>query len=165
MTIERPMPVDRRQILTGGAALATVVATPQMPAQAATPDPIFAAIEICKELKAQCDARYARVSCLYGEARKAGLRDESELVERNAFVEERLGCHPDSYTDQTADAWWEAIRDLFGIEPTTLPGILALLRFAELVAEDDNDLVEENSTVLVATLAASMETITNRGLA
>jgi hypothetical protein len=59
-----------------------------------------------------------------------------------------------------------AVDELFSIEPTTLLGTLALLRFAEgLVANDDLELVEENSTVLVATLAASVAALASRGVA
>jgi hypothetical protein len=31
------------------------------------------------------------------------------VTDRNAFVEAELGCDPDDYTNETADAWWESV--------------------------------------------------------
>ena len=132
---------------------------------AATPDPIFPAIERCRELEAHSQARYARVSACYRDAKAAGLGDDAELFDRNAYVEAMLGFDPDAYTDETATAWWDAVGDLFEVEPTTLAGILALLRFAEALAEAEQTLVEENSILLVATMAAAVDALSSRGAA
>lgn len=158
-------PVDRRRLITGAAAVVAVIAIPQSAAPAAMPaDPIFAAIEKHTQAKVQSDARYAESSHWYREAERL-IRGKS-LKKRNAFVEAKLGCDPDVYTTETAAARWQAVDEALCTEPTTLAGVLALLRFAEdLIVNDDRDLVEENSAALVTALAASIEALVHRGLA
>ncbi|SDK14073.1 MULTISPECIES: hypothetical protein [Bradyrhizobium] len=132
---------------------AVPTASPAMP----TNDPIFAAIERARQAKAQSDARYARVSKLYKSAAKRGLGEESSLDERNAFVEAKFGCDPDIYTDETAQALWDAVDETFEVVPTTPAGMLALLRFADKLGERESDLVLENAFTLIATLTAAAE--------
>jgi hypothetical protein len=72
-------------------------------------------------------------------------------------LKQGLGRQPDKFTDETADAYWEAVDDLFATEPTTLAGGLAMLRFADqLIADGDQDLVSENVESLVGSLTAAM---------
>jgi hypothetical protein len=91
----------------------------------ATLDPIFEALETAITKKRASNERYAIVRYAYAEAKKRGLGDDSPLVDRNAFVEGVVGQDPDQFTDETADAYWEAVDDLFEVEPTTLLGVLA----------------------------------------
>jgi len=156
-------PVNRRRMMTATAAAVAFIAVTAIPSAAAPADPIFAAIERCRVAEAQSQARYARVRACYRDAKTAGLGDDSELFDRNAYVEAMLGTDPDAYTDETVTAWWNSVGDLFEIEPTTLAGILALLRFAEALAEDDQALVQENSILLVTTLAAAVDALSCRG--
>lgn len=126
--------------------------SPPLPSPANQSDPIFAAIEDCIAKRAQSDARFARVSAAYRKAAKHGLGVESSLEDRNAFVEAEVGQDPDDYTDETSSAWWEATDNLFDIEPTTLAGVVALLRFADDLAERNKDALEDNAVKLVRTL-------------
>ena len=163
------LPVDptRRRFLAqasvaaaGGAALGMTLPLPVSaggPEQ--TSDPIFKAIEECAAKKKISDDRYAQVSRAYRKAKEAGLGDDSSLTSRNAFVEAELGCHPDDYTDETASDWWDSIDELFETEPTTLAGVLALLRHAADLCDTDRTLVEENAVSLIGTLTAAIEQI------
>lgn len=126
--------------------------TPPLPSAARGADPIFAAIDDCILKQAQSDARYARVKAAYGKAAKHGLDDKSSLEDRNAFVQAEIGQDPDEYTDEAASAFWQAADDLFDIEPTTLAGVVALLRFADDLGDKNKDLVEGNAVKLVRTL-------------
>lgn len=130
MTIERPMfpPVDRRRMMTAGAALAALVAIPQMPAQggtqvapAATDDPIW-------------DAMREHVA-----ARKAW----SEAV-RVEFASE--GIVPDEKNDRlqtetsiAADCFLECGRKLLTTMPTSLFGVIAVLRYVNQQVEDGDE--------------------------
>ena len=123
------------------------------------PDPIFKAIDECIEKKKISDARYA-------ESKRAYLRGKEVLgagcsfASLNAFMAAELGCNSDDYTDETASAWWNSMDELFEIEPTTLAGVLALLRHVEsLAAANEEWIVEEHSMVLLSTLAAAIERI------
>ncbi|MCA1546301.1 hypothetical protein I6F36_05720 [Bradyrhizobium sp. BRP19] len=126
--------------------------TPPLPSATRGADPIFAAIDDCVLKQAQSDARYARVTAAYRKAAKHGLDDASSLEDRNAFVQAEVGQDPDEYTDEAASAFWQAADDLFEIEPTTLAGVVALLRFADDLGDRNKDLVEGNAVKLVRTL-------------
>ena len=119
-------------------------------------DPIFAAITKFREAKKKSRAAYARVSRLYKEAAKHGLGDENSLKDRDAFVEARLACHPDKFTDGPAAEHWDAADNVFSTVPTTKAGIVALIRFAADLNDDkDHYLVEDNVQSFVSSLNAT----------
>lgn len=61
---------------------------------------------------------------------------------------------------QTASAWREAVDDLFETDPTTLAGMAALLRYADNIADKNEELVERNAVKLVRTLLDSTLNLT-----
>jgi hypothetical protein len=133
------------------------------PSIAAGADPIFAALDAALAAKAESDRRYAGVSKLYKLAKRHGLGDDSSLDERNKFVESRLGSDPDAYTDETADAYFEAVDEAFTVKPSTIPGVLALLRFARDLP--DEDLVKENAvSSLIPMLIEALEALDDPGI-
>src|SRR5690348_16032471 len=87
--------LPRRVFLAAIAVLPTALpaAASTLPAE---PDPIYAAIEACREARHVADAAYARVRHLYKLAEK---RVGNDLEAKNAFIEEMIGEHPDAYTD------------------------------------------------------------------
>lgn len=123
-------------------------------------DPIFGAIAACRAAKAASDAAYARVRNLYQEAAEAGLGGDSPLAGRYAFVEARLGRHPDEYTDGPAFALWDCYEEFAEIEPTTLPGLFAMLIYAGEVAECDRDAF--NDVDIFSTFAAAANALLGR---
>jgi hypothetical protein len=123
--------ISRRTVVMG-AAIASVPAVVPDLAAAAGRDPIFAALERCRQMEAICDAEAA-----------AQTDPEDDLAE-------------------AADEAWAARMALAETAPTTWAGLLALVTFvAERTAiYDDFYFQIEESPVYAATLAKAVEQLT-----
>lgn len=161
--------LDRRRILTGGAALAAAVAIPQMPAQAAPVDPIFAAIERHKALTVPFDAAWTD---------RARFDDTGELTQEEKQHLRKLN----DTIDATHLALEVAACDLMDTVPTTPAGIVAALRVVqthyrgddnghmpsgEWLYEDEEDPRNGRDWLecFLDTIASAVEALEPRGLA
>src|SRR5207248_10568252 len=106
--INPPVDPTRRHLLSiaAGGAVAAAIPTAALTA-AAEPDPIYAAIQACREAKQASDEAYARVSQLQKLAKQRFGSGREQFKARNAFVEDILGEHPDDYGDGPAVALWD----------------------------------------------------------
>jgi hypothetical protein len=83
------------------------------------------------------------------------------LSERSAARAEIYG-DTDELTEGPADAAWDA-RDRFAeTVPTTLPGLLAMILYANELAEDDPDAFGDGDCTLLQSLAAAAEALIGR---
>jgi hypothetical protein len=90
------------------------------------------------------------------------LEGESHRSDREAFVVSEIGCDPDDYTDETVGAWWDSADELFETQPTTLAGVIALLRHADALCDRNAPLIEQNAVPLISNLAAAFQQIAVR---
>jgi hypothetical protein len=83
------------------------------------------------------------------------------LSERSAA---RFDIHGDTdeLTDGPANAAWAARDDFAETVPTTLPGLLAMILYANELAEDDPDAFGDGDCTLLQTLAAAAEALIGR---
>ena len=87
-----------------------------------------------------------------------------------ALVEERKAAHAaitagtekDAYTDDVYDAAWEAKDEFAGTVPTTLPGLLAMLTYAEQLCEKDPDTFTDDPAFIISALATAAKALIGR---
>jgi hypothetical protein len=144
---ESPKPAEglfRRHMLTGLATLPVA-----LPAAAATePDPIFALIEA---KRAADIAHLASLGALNEAARGYGIGSDEEQA---AYDDSELPCHA------AFDAAWS----LASTPPSTLAGVLAMLKFVKEI--DDQGQWPEDMGLeqqLLASTATAIETIIRQG--
>jgi hypothetical protein len=141
MTLERPMfpPVDqaRRHFLTVATVGAVAVAIPTAALTAPTDDPIYAAIELHKDLAKRFDAAWeVRTRC----------KDFGETAEEKAHVQ-----NLNDAIDEIGLPLEAAAMDLFNTAPTTHAGIIAAIRYIRIQHGNGGDhmvqgWLENNST-------------------
>lgn len=156
-------PVARRRLLTIAAGGAVAAAIPAVPLMAAEPDPIFAAIQVCRAAKQASDDAYARVNQLMERAIERFGSGREQFEARNAFVEDILGEHPDDHGGGPAIALWEGYEAFAATVPTTLAGLFAMLAFAGEVADREPDAL--NDFGILSTFAAAAMSLSKGGAA
>jgi hypothetical protein len=120
-------------------------------------DPIFDAIEACREAKRTSDAANAKVSQLYELAEKSV---GPNLKACNAFIEMIIGDDPDDYTNGPASALWDSYEDFAETVPTTLAGLQAMLAFADEVTAHDADAF--NEVAIFSTFATAAKALNHK---
>jgi hypothetical protein len=150
--------LSRRLVLAG---LAVLPAVP-LPVAAVEPDPIYAAIEACREARKIADQAFGRVSDLHREAKQRLGSGEEQYRERQDYVESFIGDE-DEYTDGPAVALWDSYEDFVNTVPTTLASLFAMLIYAEEVETREPDLVQE--MLSVSTLATAAKSLSKGGAA
>jgi hypothetical protein len=143
--------LSRRQAFAG---LALLTATLPAAAAAAEPDPIYAAIQACRNAKQASDAAFDRVNQLNKLAeRTVG----SSLEARNAFIEQTIAAHPDVYIDGFMSVLWASYDAFARTVPTTLVGLFAMLAFADEVTDRTPEVF--NDGVILSTLATAAKAL------
>jgi hypothetical protein len=130
---------SRRGFLTRGAATvagASLLATPAFPIPAGA-DPIFDAIEnhrsAYRTLKAACSEQSRLESILPGEKRKTCFTAWEETI---VETDDPRWIEAERALSRSSDAETDAACVLVSIRPTTMAGVIALLRYA---TEADTD--------------------------
>jgi hypothetical protein len=148
------MPIDptRRHLLTivaGGAVAAAIPADARAyPGQAA--DPIFAAIEAHRKINAVAQADWAEVTRLYELADKKVGKDRKDA--REAI---RVGAENAVEEGPNAEACALA-RKFAETVPTTLPGLLAMIVYANELDDQDPEVFNDCQQSLATAAQALM---------
>jgi hypothetical protein len=133
------MNINRLALVAGAATLPAIA----IPAVAAAPDPIYAAIEKHRAIRAEYEragAEFDKVAALRSRSKVVALpRCDPEYV-RLAII-----------NDEALDRYCEATVELAETQPTTLEGITAALTYR---ADDHGDLNAERYETLVRAACA-----------
>ena len=144
MTIERPLLPPRAEALSRRTMLGALAVLPvAVPAAAAVPDPVFAAIERYKVLSAEYTVAVDR---------RAPLEDDDpDLLEA------------EDETSRTSSALFEQMDLIFTFRPSTVAGVAALLKYISTLEDwqmprglEDGDSMKAVTT-LCTCLAAAIE--------
>jgi hypothetical protein len=146
--------LSRRRAVAGLALLSALLPMGVATAVAAKPDPIFAAIQACRDAKRASDAAFTRTDQLNKLAEKTV---GSSFEARNAFIEQTIGEHPDDYTDRSMSGLWASYDTFARTVPTTLDGLFAMLAFADEVTDRTPDVF--NDSVIFSTLATAAKAL------
>jgi hypothetical protein len=122
-------PASRRQFLASAAAATVAIATAAVPASAAS-DPIHDAIAIHRAAEAAFAAVLERESALCAELRRRRSKLDYETDPR--WIE------TEAERDAACDATFEAAWAILAVQPTTVAGVAAALRYAAENCEAGN---------------------------
>jgi hypothetical protein len=124
-------------------------------------DPIFAAIKACREAKQMSDAAYTRESSLYRLAEERFGSGDEQHDAREGFVDSVIP-NIDEYTRRFARGRWDSIDAFAETVPTTVAGLLAMLAYADEIADGgDRDIL--NETPIFSTLAIAAKSLSKGG--
>jgi hypothetical protein len=84
------------------------------------------------------------------------------LLEERRAARFEIHGDTDELTDGPANAAWDVRDDFAETVPTTLPGLLAMILYANELAEEDPDAFGDGDCTLLQTLAAAAEALIGR---
>jgi hypothetical protein len=148
---------SRRRVLAGiSVAAAPMVAAVDKSLGAIVPgaDPIFAAIRREQDARAACRAADAALSRL--EWRLERRFPDDAIVDATWCAKHRYD-EVEAAAGAATQAWWEAQEALLQTQPTSVPGLFALLDHLERIEQDE--WIDEWAVLAFPTIAASIRSL------